>query len=839
MQYSIKYRPLNFTKEGGWFGNQIIADEFRKRSINLDYPQAVLLKAQTGSGKCIAGNSLILTEKGFEKIQDYSENKNGFIDKNIKLLSKDNFVESSYFYEEEVNKTIKIKTKFGFEIEGTEEHPVYIFNGENFEFKKLKDIQENDIVIIKNNTQIFNKDFYKIDYIKKYYTNKEKIKTIISFNKIPKYVDKEIARLLGYIIANGYIVQRRLNGATYGVCSQNKNIIDDINNILKKLNVELKSKTKKLEEDCYILGAIEFGNFLTYLFDNEFSTAHYKKVPKCILQSPKEIQIEFLKALFDCDACINKKNFSMEYMTASKELAQAIQLMLLNLGILSVIKDKKAKGYNHIYKKILISSEDLHNLILLFNYKSKKYDYRDYENKIMKKFNTNIKVFWNLKKLLLQKIKKYRDLKLVKKSGHYYENGKTKVIFKISDCLTNSELTLNNTLKIRKKFFFNDKKYFKKELLILDKIIKNNYLFDKIIKKTILNEIKKVYDFTIPKLHNFYSNGIINHNTTAAKIISKTLNCQKLIKLESGEHIPCETCQPCKAINEETFINTNVTLFNGNVTSGKDDIQILEDAVYNSSIMSGNNNKVIIIEECHNLSNAAKERLLTLIEAPLKNVYFILITTEDFKLKLTNKSRCMPYHFNQLSASDLMDLGSYILKKENLFETVPDSFLFDIGEEKSVLQILAENSYGSPRQFLQYIERCIRSEIYTSVKIYESFKFDNIDENNIYEYLLRVMSKDKNVLNDIYRLNDIENFYYKCKTTLLEAGLYKFTGNIDDWKKSFANKLISTGQDIMLLLQIWNETKTYPFIDKSDFIIKLIKWFENEKQSLVRTVKRG
>jgi DNA polymerase III gamma/tau subunit len=330
--------------------------------------------------------------------------------------------------------------------------------------------------------------------------------------------------------------------------------------------------------------------------------------------------------------------------------------------------------------------------------------------------------------------------------------------------------------------------------------------------------------------------------TTAHKIIAKTLSCLNPVILNNGEHIPCENCQPCKSINNETFINTNVTLFNGNVTSGKADIEILESAVYNSSIMSSSQNKIIIIEEVHNLSNAAKERLLTLIEAPLKDVYFILITTEDFKLKLTNKNRCIPYHFNPLLANELMDLGSYILKKENLFEQVPDSFLFEVGDKKSVLQILAENSYGSPRQFLQYLERCIISEIHTPEKIYESFKFDCIDESNIYEYLVKVVNKDKSILNDIFKLNDIENFYFKCKTVLLEAGLYKYTSEIDDWKKNLANRLVGSGQDIMLLLQIWNEAKTYPYVDKADFIIKLIKWFDLPTLSGIsnaRVIKRG
>ena len=62
-------------------------------------------------------------------------------------------------------------------------------------------------------------------------------------------------------------------------------------------------------------------------------SAREKKIPDAILRSPEPVVRAFLRAYFDCDGYAGKQGVILS--TASEELAEQVQLLLLNFGILS------------------------------------------------------------------------------------------------------------------------------------------------------------------------------------------------------------------------------------------------------------------------------------------------------------------------------------------------------------------------------------------------------------------------------------------------------------------------------------------------------------------------
>ena len=139
---------------------------FNKRQLQAithnEHPALVV--ASAGSGKCITGDSLVYTNYGLFRMEDIPDYFNvdefdrvcldvkGFNMTN-KKLTKSN---TSHFYNMGESKTIKVKTSYGFSIEGTYEHPIVIkdINGE-IKFKKLYEISTNDKVAISLNNDIF------------------------------------------------------------------------------------------------------------------------------------------------------------------------------------------------------------------------------------------------------------------------------------------------------------------------------------------------------------------------------------------------------------------------------------------------------------------------------------------------------------------------------------------------------------------------------------------------------------------------------------------------------------------------------------------------------------
>src|SRR5205814_3725455 len=62
--------------------------------------------------------------------------------------------------------------------------------------------------------------------------------------------------------------------------------------------------------------------------------ARQKSIPDVILRSPKSVVSAFLRAYFDCDGCASAKE-GVILSTFSDDIAQALQILLLNYGILS------------------------------------------------------------------------------------------------------------------------------------------------------------------------------------------------------------------------------------------------------------------------------------------------------------------------------------------------------------------------------------------------------------------------------------------------------------------------------------------------------------------------
>ena len=478
-----------------------------KDNFEVDFtsfvPGIVALCGDCGRGKCVTGETLILSKKGFETIGSYDNKIRGFQNFNKELLSaNDVFAESSHFYSEEVNETIKITNSLGMEIEGTPEHPVLIFTPNcTFEFKKLKDISCDDYVCVSRNMNVFPEKSYNFDFSPFMWRSTNKV-------NLPTKMSIQLAKFLGYYIANGSHTGNSIQFST-----KNKKIADDYIKTVKSLfNINISNPTNLQKASNLRIFSSVIRQFLEYIFNGTLTTARYKIIPNCILQGTKEEQVSFLTALFDCDGCLCNDYF--EFSTASKQIANSIQNMLLNFGIISTHGLKKVKPYDWIYHKIVVRSLNVENLIYLIN-KSLKYNY-----KRTKEVNPN--------KDIIPYINPYIRKKMaVLHNGYFHsENGKIYITPLRSQLFQKGYNISYKKLELLKSLSDNSEIPEVKELNSLFKLIlSKNYFFSKITKKEVFNDKKIVYDFSIPSTHQFYSSGYISHNTTLIE------NCHPYLRM--------------------------------------------------------------------------------------------------------------------------------------------------------------------------------------------------------------------------------------------------------------------------------------------------------------------
>jgi len=184
--------------------------------------------------------------------------------------------------------------------------------------------------------------------------------------------------------------------------------------------------------------------------------------------------------------------------------------------------------------------------------------------------------------------------------------------------------------------------------------------------------------------------------TSAARIVAKIINCEKLDnKKQEAKKIlePCNKCSQCVSITNGT--NIDVLEIDGASNRGIDEIRDLREKIKLSP--AAGRKKVYIIDEVHMLTNEAFNALLKTLEEPPEHVVFILCTTEPHKVPATIVSRCFHVAFRKATRDELIRSFLRIAKQEK------------ISIDKDALLAISDLSDGSFRDGVKILEE-IHSE---------------------------------------------------------------------------------------------------------------------------------
>jgi DNA polymerase-3 subunit gamma/tau len=152
--------------------------------------------------------------------------------------------------------------------------------------------------------------------------------------------------------------------------------------------------------------------------------------------------------------------------------------------------------------------------------------------------------------------------------------------------------------------------------------------------------------------------------TSLARILAKAVNCE-----HGPTPTPDGTCHACVAIASGTSLD--VIEMDAASQRGIDDIRDIRDRVVLQPVEG--QYKVYILDEAHQLTDAAWNALLKLIEEPPPHLMFVFCTTELQKVLPTVRSRCQTFVFQRPRLPDLVRKLRLIADAESI--DVPDAAL--------------------------------------------------------------------------------------------------------------------------------------------------------------------
>ncbi len=155
--------------------------------------------------------------------------------------------------------------------------------------------------------------------------------------------------------------------------------------------------------------------------------------------------------------------------------------------------------------------------------------------------------------------------------------------------------------------------------------------------------------------------------TSMARILAKSVNC-----VQGPTTTPDNTCPACVAISNGTSLD--VVEMDAASQRGIDDIREIRERVVLQPVEG--HYKVYILDEAHQLTDAAWNALLKLIEEPPPHLLFVFCTTALDKVIPTVRSRCQTFSFQRPRFDDLVKVLRRVADGEGF--QAPDSALSQI-----------------------------------------------------------------------------------------------------------------------------------------------------------------
>jgi DNA polymerase-3 subunit gamma/tau len=178
--------------------------------------------------------------------------------------------------------------------------------------------------------------------------------------------------------------------------------------------------------------------------------------------------------------------------------------------------------------------------------------------------------------------------------------------------------------------------------------------------------------------------------TTIARILAMALNCQ------SSDHPvaePCGVCDSCREIRDGSVGAMDVIEIDAATNRGIEEVRgIIATA---TAEPARDRYRIFILDEAHQVTDAAFNALLKTLEEPPPWVVFMMATTQPEDIPQTIRSRCQHFSFHAVRFEEIVNHLRQISLTESLMV------------DEDALALLAEAGDGSMRDALSIMDQAI------------------------------------------------------------------------------------------------------------------------------------
>ena len=316
----------------------------------------MLLIGDPGTGKCVAGDTRVTLADGREvPIRDLVESNldnpkpvdDGVwdeVDFEVPSLQQDGTFApqraTKVWKREAPDQLYRLRTESGHEIEVTPSHPLFVQSDGQFEPVVAENLSEGQFVAAPKEVSTEWTNELVADYRRSQSPNAVRL-------ELPDEWTPWLARLVGYVIAEGYVEQRADNTGFVSVTNNDEEILADVRSGLGRLGLNYFTREphegKSAKE--VICSAGEFVSFLDGLSPRILDGSAEQLVPDQIKRTSPKIKSAFLRAFVEAEGHVSKKEREITVASMSRELLEGVRSLLLSRSIESQLHERHNGSY--------------------------------------------------------------------------------------------------------------------------------------------------------------------------------------------------------------------------------------------------------------------------------------------------------------------------------------------------------------------------------------------------------------------------------------------------------------------------------------------------------------
>ncbi|MBI4252733.1 Holliday junction branch migration DNA helicase RuvB [Candidatus Uhrbacteria bacterium] len=557
---------------------EIFIEASKQRNEPLEH---VLLSGAPGLGKCITGDSLVLSDRGIFHIQDFilrPLNSDSYAPLSLNIYGREGLENTSHIYYGGYRQTIRITTRSGFQIEGTVNHPVLIATPNGPQWKNLAAISQTDYVAIMRGTHLWGPS-QTIDFEPLYYSPAQR----------KEHTEHRTVSLRAALVQalERAPTAHELEYAYAGAVRRNITIPITAHRLNLSLSDGRKIKSTLYEAPSLEISALRWkkphvvNEDLAYVIGLLIGDGHFEfqmNYPACdITVSEKDIQQEISRIIreqFGWTPSLGvyenrapRMRFSQNFghllislgihpaRAAEKSIPSAILKSPARVvcgffqGLFDADGSARCDGYVDFYTKSTVLARQTQILLANFGIIAHR------EKKIVKGERywqlfvggKNAEIFYKTIGFRLRR--KQERLSILKSSKRGFSRSEvvpyaSSLLYKILTATRphprnlhhrfqharNEDRSFSRTTIEKYLALLPDSAKMNQEFSTLKALMDPQYYWDSI--SSIEHQKAEVYDFCVPKTHSFVANSFVNHNTTLSHVIANERGVQ--VRVTSG-----------------------------------------------------------------------------------------------------------------------------------------------------------------------------------------------------------------------------------------------------------------------------------------------------------------